>query len=205
MTHPDLHDVPEDPPEADVTQALRDLQAAHPADIEAVTADVAGRFEITDDRQATWAMRKARDAARRIKEVEQIAEDETERIQAWAINQRREPEATLGFFRYLLESYALRERQRDPKRKSISTPYGKVQTRENSAKFAYDDEAFIAWAKAHDYGGLVKIVEKVKAADAAALLRFDGETETVHTIHGEPVEGAIHIPANITATTAPEV
>ena len=58
---------------------------------------LAERFAVTDDGRATWAMRKARNAARRIAEVDAVAESEIMRVQEWAVRERAQSERALGF------------------------------------------------------------------------------------------------------------
>jgi len=184
LTHPDEHDTLTDPiADPDGTQVPP--------------------FQVDDDARATWAMRKAREAKRRIQEVDRIAAAETERIQQWALDARRQPEADLNFFTGLLTDYARRVRLLDPKRKSISTPYGIVKTTAKAVGWEFDPDTFLAWAKTNA-PDLVKTTETVKVADAKKTFLADEATLIVTTAAGEVVPGITLSPSGVSITVTPE-
>lgn len=189
-------------PDDDTLAQVLDM---HPNETRAeALADLTARFRVEDDRQATWAMRKARKAAQRIREVDAIAAEEIERIQAWAVKERKRPEQDLNFFSGLLTDYALRVRAEDPKRKSVVTPYGTVQTRSKAIGWEVDEDTFLAWAKTNR-PDLVKTTEKPLLAEAKKALTADENDLLVTTPEGEIVPGITLTPAGLTATVTPEV
>lgn len=106
------------------------------------------RFKITDDSQATWAMRKAAAARARLHDIELIAESEIARIQHWAEHESRVPMRDLSYFEGILIDYAIRQRAEG--RKTVSTPYGAVKSRSGQARYVFvDKEGFVEWAKQH--------------------------------------------------------
>jgi hypothetical protein len=163
------------------------------------------RFRVDVDSQATWAMRKARAAALRVREVDRIAAAEIERIQEWALRERTRPERDLAFFTYLLEDYALRVRQADPRRKSVVTPYGKVQTRSQDDAVKVDDpDAFVKWAK-ENATELIKTTEAPTGiADIRAVVDVTDDGLVIFG-DGELVPGLVVKPGGVTAKAEPDV
>lgn len=177
------------------------LDNLEPAEVEELKA----RFRVDVDSQATWAMRKARAAALRVREVDRIAAAEVERIQEWALRERTRPERDLAFFTHLLEDYALRVRQADPRRKSVVTPYGKVQTRsQDDAVKVEDPEAFVTWARAN----ATDLIKTVEAPAPIAEIRKAVDVTAENLVifgDGEVVPGLVVKPGGVTAKAEPDV
>lgn len=103
------------------------------------------KFVIEDDVQAAWALRKFREAERRLTEIWKVVEAETQSIQDWADSQREKVERERTHFESLLIDYA--SKQRDGYgRKSIDLPAGRVTSRLSTESWTVKPE-FIKWAK----------------------------------------------------------
>jgi hypothetical protein len=176
----------------DLTEAT-DLYEA-PEDPEAREA-----FRITGPGQATWAMRKLRDARAAQADVAAVAQAEIDRIQAWATAEHDRIEHNAGFFEGLLTRWALDLRAADPRSKTVSTPYGAVVTRATRGTWSVDPDAFLGWAKAAR-PDLVQTIEKPRIGDAKKVLAVDGIGGVVDPDTGEQVPGIEVGPDKVTAT-----
>ena len=85
-------------------------------------------FRINDDAAAEWAMRKLRTLKTTMAEKRQFAKDRKEAIDRWLTVITNPLESSIAFFEKLLEDYARRVREADPKRKSVVLPSGSVGT-----------------------------------------------------------------------------
>lgn len=141
------------------------------------------RFKITDDSQATWAMRKAAAAKARLHDIQLIAESEIERIQHWAEKESREPMRDLDYFEGILIEYAMKQRAEG--RKTVSTPYGAVKSRSGQAKYVFvDKEGFVAWAKQNHPDWIA-----VKEEPALSALRDSNIVNAADPETGEVIPG----------------
>lgn len=127
------------------------------------------RFQITDDKQAAWAMRKLAAIRKRQAEVSGIADLERERIAAWETQQIEALSGDTAYFTGLLVQYARTERDAND-RKSVVLPHGSVKSRAGSRRVEIvDADAFTVWAQ-KNAPTLVRVrVEPDKAAIRAAI------------------------------------
>jgi len=162
------------------------------------------RWAVTDDGQAAWAMRKIRAARDRMADIDAVAAREVERITEWAEKAKSGPQRDEDFFTGLLQAYAMRERLAG--RKTVSTPYGRVSSREGRARVTVTDpDAAVPWLVAHGMDSCVRTTTSVNVAGvkASELLIADGGA-VVDVETGEAVPGlASEEPGlSITVTTA---
>jgi hypothetical protein len=147
------------------------------------------RWRVDGIGSATWAMEKVREIALQQKEIERITEARVERLQSWAAGQVAELQERRDFFEGHLKQYALDVRAANPRRTTVSTPFGEVQTRNAEGRWQVDDDLFLPWAKTHR-PELVRVVESVELAAAKkALYAVDGNV--VDPASGELVPGVI--------------
>lgn len=91
-------------------------------------------------------MRKLKEIDVDIKINRAVMDAEVERVQKWERDANRTNIAEAQYFAGLLEDYARREREEN-ERKTISTPYGTVKSRQLPAKLDVDEATFLAWAQ----------------------------------------------------------
>jgi len=149
------------------------------------------RFEIKDDEQAAWAMRKLLAFRKKMAENEAIADAERTRIDAWLhhVNEKFAPD--VAYFEAILTRYAQQQRAADD-RKSIETPYGVVKSRSTQAKFkVIDEDTFFKWAEENLPDAIA-----VKRSPALTALKKAVSVESTETLglvamseHGEIVPG----------------
>jgi phage host-nuclease inhibitor protein Gam len=128
-------------------------------------------FRIEDDATADWAMAKVGAIDAELAELTSRADAYRRRIGAWFDHAAKPLVGRRRLLEGHLKDYARRERVRDPKRKTLVLPTGRVSSRGASApsvKVA-DEDAVIAWAKAHlegdELAAVVKVVESVRVSN----------------------------------------
>lgn len=129
------------------------------------------RFRIEDDDMAAWAMAKVGAINAELAELAERGDAYRQRIGQWFDHAADPLKGRLHFLEGHLKDYARRERARDPKRKTVLLPTGRVSSRSGSAptvKVA-DEAEVIAWAKANlegdDLAAVVKVVESVRVTN----------------------------------------
>jgi hypothetical protein len=111
------------------------------------SAEDRDRFRITDDKQATWAMRKLMALRHRVEENEAVADAERLRIDEWLQYANQRYAGDIAYFEAILTMYAQQQRTTDG-RKTIDTPYGAVKSRATQDKFKIvDEDVFLKWAE----------------------------------------------------------
>jgi hypothetical protein len=164
-------------------------------------ADDAGRAAFTVDGvgKASWAMQKlaALKAAR--DEVRAVAEAEINRWQDWAAVEDQKLGQNAAWFEAILTAYALRVREESNGRtKTVSTPHGKVSTREAPGEWAVDAATVIEWAWANR-PDLVVTKESLALSEAKkALTVADGHA--IDPTTGEAVPGIEVGPSRMVAS-----
>src|SRR5690606_36280054 len=101
------------------------------------------QFKITDEQQANWALRKIRQLQEQQKETNALAEAEIEKINAWAESENEKAQRSIDYFQGLLAEYAMEQRTKNAKFKSMKLPYGTIRFRKLQPKWVYDDELLL--------------------------------------------------------------
>ena len=91
-------------------------------------------FVIKDLSGLNWAFKKMRALKKKVNEVNEIADNDIKMINEWRDKELEKYESDLSYFDYKISEYHENELALDPKRKSISTPYGKVVSRRTQAQ-----------------------------------------------------------------------
>lgn len=107
------------------------------------------RFKIENKEQLFWVMKKYRKIMEEKLENEAVAEKEIERIKNWLEKENEKLQQRLDFFAGLVEEYHRTLLEQDPKKKTLTTPYGSSKLRNLGPELIYDDERLIAWIEAN--------------------------------------------------------
>ena len=145
------------------------------------------RFKIKNLNSANWAFRKLKAIDEREKEIEQLAENEIERINNWKIEELKSTEGSKNFFEALLMEYYVEEKKLDGKFK-VKTPYGQITSRKQQPKWIYDDKAILEWLKENNKE-LIRVKEEVNKVELKKTYQL--LDNNVVTEDGEIVEGII--------------
>ncbi|GMA50171.1 phage protein [Alicyclobacillus contaminans] len=150
------------------------------------------RFRVTDLNGANWCLRKLAALKAKEAEVNQLADAEVERINAWRDKELAKVKESTDYLEMLLMEYHQEQLKLNPKAKTITTPYGKLKsmTRQPSPKKA-DDEALLRFLEEN---GETEYIKVKKSPDWAAykqtlrIVEADGDYFVVDE-NGQPVEG----------------
>ena len=162
---------------------LMEIIEADRADIE--DQELKERWKVTNLDSANWCLRKLAALKAKQQEIDKLGKAEVERITSWQKKQSEGLNRQAEFFTGLLEEYHRGQLREDPKRKTITTPYGKMQLRKQLPQWQYDDEKLIPYLNIN-YPYLVnekityspdkaKIKDFFKVADGKALDIITGE------------------------------
>lgn len=156
------------------------------------------RFRIQDDNQADWALRKIARARQDMKEAEETAAIEIEKINRWLDGQRDESLRTERFFTALLQEYYEPRFMTNPDKKTYKLPSGKVQRRTQQPQFDRDNEALLAWLKQRGMTDYVEVKETPKWGELKQQVQVVGEHVVIKDgpLKGEIVDGVevVHRP-----------
>lgn len=156
------------------------------------------RFRIQDDNQADWALRKIARARQDLKEAEEMAAMEIEKINRWLDGQRDESLRTELFFTVLLQEYYEPRFMTNPDKKTYKLPSGKVQRRTQQPQFDRDNEALLAWLKQRGMTDYIEVKETPKWGELKQQVQVVGEHVVIKDgpLKGEIIDGVevVHRP-----------
>lgn len=145
------------------------------------------RFKISTLDQANWALRKISAFKAKAMEINSLAEAEIERIKSWQDSELKKIESSIKFFEMLLEEYHRSRIAQNPKEKTITTPYGKMQIRKVPAKWNYDDNKLLEWLKKNK-PHLIRIKEEPNKQELKKVLKIENSW-AIDPDTGEVVDG----------------
>ena len=156
------------------------------------------RFRIQDDNQADLALRKIARARQDLKEAEETAAMEIEKINRWLDGQRDESLRTERFFTALLQEYYEPRFMTNPDKKTYKLPSGKVQRRTQQPQFDRDNEALLAWLKQRGMTDYIEVKETPKWGELKQQVQVVGEHVVIKDgpLKGEIIDGVevVHRP-----------
>ncbi len=163
------------------------------------------RFRIQDDNQADWALRKIARARQDMKEAEETAAMEIEKINRWLDGQRDESLRIERFFTALLQEYYEPRFMTNPDKKTYKLPSGKVQRRTQQPQFDRDNEALLAWLKQREMTDYIEVKETPKWGELKQQVQVVGEHVVIKDgpLKGEIVDGVevVHRPPTFRVVT----
>lgn len=118
------------------------------------------QFRIYSIDGVNWALRKLAAIGAKRKEIAQLAEAEIYRIKAWEESEASKLDNDAEFFESLLNTFAIQQRDADPKWTKASTPYGTVKFRKQQPKWHYDDAKLLESLKSAGRGDLIRTKEE---------------------------------------------
>ena len=147
---------------------LMEIIEADRAEIE--DQELKERWKVENLEAANWCLRKLAALKAKQQEIDKLAKQETERILCWQKKQTEGLDRQSEFFTGLLEEYHRGQLAEDPKRKTITTPYGELHLRKQPPQWEYHEEQLMTYLKANR-PDLVK--EKITyAPDKASIKKY---------------------------------
>lgn len=138
-------------------------------------------FAIKNLETANWAFRKLSAYHKRVKEKEDLAKKEIERIQQWFAEETKKDVDAINYFEFLLTQYYEEQRAIDKKFK-LSTPYGKMTSRKKQPKMSIEDENRLIGFLEEKKPEIVETVKKYNLTEVKKLFKvvpIDNELKAI--------------------------
>jgi len=145
-------------------------------------------FKVDDDQKANWALRKIKQMQEQIKENNDLADAEIDKIEFWRKTENEKAEADIEYFQSLLAEYAMHKREKDPKFKSLKLPNGRFGFRKRPAKWEYDEEKVLEHLKESELTDFVRVKEEINKRDLRQFVEVAGD-KVINPETGEIIEG----------------
>ncbi len=177
--------------------ALQELELRELEGVE-LTEESKERFKIEDIDQLNWAFRKINALKGELDKKRELAAAEIERITMW-INEEKKPiEDSINYFEFLIKEYHLKQLEENPKAKTLTTPYGKSESRafKEEPKLV-NNEAALKFVKENNLTEFIK--EEVKWGDLKKCLSVANidDHQMVVDENGQVVPGVEVEPASV--------
>lgn len=154
--------------------------------VELTTEQISDQYKIDNLDSLDWAFRKIASYRDDLSEQEALAKSQIEKITKWIEGERTKAERNISFFEYLITEYHSSILTENPKKKSISTPNGKVQstTRKPSIVKPENDglPQLIEYAEQNDFNKFVEVNKELKWSEfkkELQLKELDGKQVVV--------------------------
>lgn len=145
-------------------------------------------FQVTNDEQANWALRKIKEKQEEMHKNTELAVAEISKIEEWMQSVNGSLQDDVDYFLGLLSAYALKKRDSDPKFKSKKLPNGAIRFKKQQPKFNYDNDTVIDSLKKSERTDLIRTKEEPdKSAIKKAFVINDDKLINPDT--GEIVKG----------------
>ncbi|MEB3103051.1 host-nuclease inhibitor Gam family protein [Ferviditalea candida] len=146
------------------------------------------KFQITDLSSLNWALRKMAALQTKKNEVNQLADEEVERIEAYRKRELDTLQRSEEFFKHLIGEYAMKRREEEPGYKGDKTPYGRVGFRKSQPKWHYEDDKLIQFLEANDRADLIRIKKEPIKTEIKKIFQVTNDGD-VYDENGQHVEG----------------
>lgn len=151
-----------------------------------ITEEDKKKFKVTNAQSANWVFRKIKAINTKLKETDDMYNQELLRITSWKNNQTKKYEELKVFFDGLITEHIMEEKNKDPKYK-LSTPYGSAYVKTTPEKWIYDEEVLLKWLDKNkkDLIHIEKTVKKKDLKEYAAVING----RAIDISSGEEIEG----------------
>lgn len=167
--------------------------------VELTTEEVSQQYQIDNLNSLDWAFRKIGSYQKDFAEQKALVDGNIAELKAqiqketeWLEKERLKMERNASFFEHLITEYHKTILAENPKKKSISTPNGKVQstTRKPSIVKPDDDRLpqIIEYAEQNDFTDFVEVKKSLKWVEFKKELKLTEDLKVVDS-NGQVVEG----------------
>lgn len=150
------------------------------------------QFQITDLDSLNWALRKVHAYDSQLKEIQTVANSERQRINSWEERESKGIKDSIQFFHNLIAEYHSKVLAEDPKKKTLSTPYGKSKSTTSKAQPDKKDEELLIKFVEENELPFVEKVPKLKWSELKKTLQIlekaNGEQIVINE-NGQEVPG----------------
>lgn len=169
--------------------------------VELTHEQVSERYKIDNLSSLDWAFRKIASNNMDFAEKEAFAKSELEKITSWINAEKAKTERANGFFEHLVTDYHMSVLAEDPKKKSLSTPNGKVQSTTRKPGIVKPEKdslpQLIEYAEQNDFAEFVEVKKELKWTDFKKELTLTDNLLVVDS-NGQIVP---NVPVNPASTT----
>lgn len=130
------------------------------------------QFQITDLDSLNWALRKVHAYDAQLKEIKSVANSERQRIDSWEQRESKGIKDSIQFFHNLIAEYHSKVLADDPKKKTLSTPYGKSKSTTSKEQPDKVDESLLLKFVEENELPFVKVEKSVKWGDLKKTLQI---------------------------------
>lgn len=145
-------------------------------------------FTINDENKANWALRKIKQMKDTIEKNNALAQAEIDKIEDWRERENEKSQTSIDYFQSLLAQYALEQRERDPKFKSLNLPNGRIGFRKRQPKWIYDNDKVIETLEKANLSDFIRVTKAPSKADIKKAFEVAGD-KVVNPDTGEVLEG----------------
>lgn len=160
--------------------------------VELTTEEISSKYKIDNLDSLDWAFRKVASYRLDLAEQEAYAKAQIEKINTWLAAERAKAERNIGFFEHLVVEYHASILAENPKKKSISTPNGKVQSTTRKPSIIKPDDAslpqIIEYAEQNAFSQFVEVKKELKWAEFKKHLTLTDDLKVVDS-NGQIVDG----------------
>ncbi|WP_079708587.1 host-nuclease inhibitor Gam family protein [Paraliobacillus ryukyuensis] len=117
-------------------------------------------FKVDDEQKANWALRKIAQFQNQQKQNNELATIEISKIEDWNKSENERLQQSIDFFQSHLASFAMEQREKDAKFKSMKLPNGRIGFRKKQAKWNYDDKTLVKTLKENNLSDFIRIKEE---------------------------------------------
>ncbi|EDX70471.1 conserved hypothetical protein [Bacillus cereus NVH0597-99] len=176
---------------------MNSLQAIELAEVDELQ-DAEQQFEVTDIDGFNWSLRKISALKEKEKEITTLANSERNRITEWEKKELKPIHDSISFFEGHIRRYHMEQLAADPKKKTISTPYGKSKTRKSGEALEKADEAkLLDYAIENELDDCIKTEIKWGELKKKFNIKKIGDEKVIVDENGQIVPGVTVKPESI--------
>ena len=153
---------------------------------EEVQQEVQEGFKIEDDHKANWVFKKLKELQKDKKKNEEFAKEEINQIKMWLDDGNGKLDESISWFENALQHYFYQLRKDNPKLKTHSLPFGKLQTRSKTT-WHYEEDRLLKYLKENNIDA-VRVKESVDKSGLKKMVEIRGDI-VVYSESGEILEG----------------
>jgi hypothetical protein len=127
-------------------------------------------FRVTDKGSADWCLRKIAAYEVEMEENRKFVEEEKLRLDMWLEKENEQAMRSIDYFGGLLREWMEEEYGKNPRKRSISLPHGRIRLRQQQPEYAYRDEEVLAFLK-ENAPDLIQTVETYNKSNIKAFIK----------------------------------
>lgn len=156
-------------------------------------------FKIDSIDSLNWAFRKLAAYQAQKQEIQNLAQNERDRINYWEKGELKSIDDSMSYFQSKIQEYHSQILTEDDKKKTLSTPYGKSKAKSSKAQpEKQDEEKLITFVEENELK-FIKIEKKLQWGELKKTLKVaekDGQ-QIVIDENGQEVPGVIVKPESV--------